>query len=110
MKTQEIIRLTDIPNVGPAMARDLRTLGIELPQQLIGLDPLKMFTDLCTLTGKRHDPCVIDVFIAAVRFMEGAPARKWWHYTVERKKLVAARPLVFDFTPPLPEQKSKSSK
>jgi hypothetical protein len=25
-------------------------------------------------------------FISAVRFMEGAPARPWWHYTAERKK------------------------
>ncbi len=91
MKTKEVINLTDIPNVGPAMARDLRILGIDRPHQLIGLDPLKMYTDLCTLTRKRHDPCVIDVFIAAVRFMEGEPARKWWYYTAERKELVAKR-------------------
>jgi hypothetical protein len=37
------------------------------------------------ITGKRQDPCVLDVFIATVRFIEGAPARPWWHYTAERK-------------------------
>lgn len=93
MKPRDIVNLTDIPNVGPATARDLLILGIDRPQQLVGLDPLTMYTDLCTLTGQRHDPCVIDVFIAAVRFMEGAPARKWWHYTAERKAMLAAKPV-----------------
>ncbi len=91
MKTREIRTLTDIPNIGPAMAKDLRLLGIDQPGQLPGRDPLQMHDELCRVTGKRQDPCVIDVFIAAVRFMEGAPARPWWHYTAERKALMAAR-------------------
>ena len=91
MKTREIRTLTDIPNIGPAMAKDLRLLGIDHPEQLPGRDPLQMHDELCRVTGKRQDPCVIDVFIAAVRFMEGAPARPWWHYTTERKALMAAR-------------------
>jgi hypothetical protein len=57
-----IRRLQDIPNVGPA-----------------------------TVTGQRHDPCVYDVFLAAVRFMEGAPALPWWTYTPERKRVLAER-------------------
>jgi hypothetical protein len=32
-----------------------------------------MYDDLCRITGKRHDACLLDTFIAAVRFMEGAP-------------------------------------
>ena len=32
----------------------------------------------------------LDVFISAVRFMEGAPARAWWHYTKERKRVLQA--------------------
>ncbi len=39
----------------------------------------------------RHDPCVIDVFIAAVRFMGGEPAKPWWKYTPERKQTLAAK-------------------
>jgi len=81
----KIVRLTDIPNIGPAMARDLTLLGIEQPEQLRGRDPYRLYDDLCRITGQRQDPCVLDVFIAAVRFMEGAPARPWWHYTAERK-------------------------
>jgi hypothetical protein len=91
MNGRKIVRLTDIPNIGPAMARDLKILGINQPEQLQGLDPLQMYDDLCMITGHRHDLCVIDVFIAAVRFMEGSSAKPWWHYTSERKALVATR-------------------
>jgi hypothetical protein len=34
---------------------------------------------------------LLDTFIAAVRFMEGAPKKPWWKYTAERKKVLAAR-------------------
>ena len=81
----KIARLTDIPNIGPAMARDLNLLGIEQPDQLRGCDPYRLYEELGRITGKRQDPCVLDVFIAAVRYIEGAPARPWWHYTAERK-------------------------
>ena len=86
----EARRLADIPNIGPAMVEDFRNLGIEQPEQLIGKDPYALHQRLCTLTGVRHDPCVIDTFISAVRFMEGAPPHPWWHYTEERKQHVAA--------------------
>jgi len=42
-------------------------------------------------TGARQDPCVLDTFIAAIRYMEGAPKRPWWHYTAERKRRLGAR-------------------
>ena len=44
-----------------------------------------------SITGDRHDPCVIDVFIAAVRFMAGEPSKPWWKYTPERKRTLAAK-------------------
>ncbi|KAB2891681.1 MAG: mitomycin resistance protein [Desulfobulbaceae bacterium] len=88
---EDVATLTDIPNVGPATARDLRRLGIEEPEQLRGRDPFQLYDSLCSLTGRRHDPCVIDVFIAAVRFIEGAPARPWWEYTAERKAIVSGK-------------------
>jgi hypothetical protein len=50
-----------------------------------------MYDDLCRLTGQRHDPCLLDTFIAAVRFMEGGPKKPWWKYTAERKRELAAR-------------------
>jgi predicted GIY-YIG superfamily endonuclease len=88
---REIAHLEDIPNVGPAIAADLLQLGITTPAELPGRDPYAMYDDLCRITGQRHDPCLLDTFIAAVRFMEGEPKKPWWKYTAERKKVLAAR-------------------
>ena len=84
-----IAALEDIPNVGPSIAGDLRQLGIRAPRELAGRDPYALYEALNRATGTRHDPCLLDTFIAAVRFMEGAPARPWWKYTAERKRTLA---------------------
>ena len=81
--------LEDIPNIGPSLAVDLRRVGVRLPLELVGRDPYAMYRALCNATGERQDPCVLDTFISAVRYMEGAPARPWWRYTAERKRLLA---------------------
>ena len=86
-----IARLEDIPNVGPAIAADLRQMGITTPAELPGRDPFAMYDELCRITGQRHDPCVLDTFMAAVRYMEGAPKKPWWKYTAERKRVLATR-------------------
>lgn len=83
-------RLEDLPNIGPAMARDLRSLGIQAPADLIAEDAYVLYGRLCALSGCRHDPCVIDVFLSVVRFMDGGPAQPWWSYTAERKQTLAA--------------------
>jgi hypothetical protein len=88
-KSTEVTDLEQIPNVGPSIAANLNKIGIQEPQDLPGKDPYQLFEHLCEVTGQRHDPCVIDVFIAAVRFMEGAAARPWWKYTQERKRYLA---------------------
>jgi predicted GIY-YIG superfamily endonuclease len=88
---QELAHLGDIPNIGPAVAADLRQLGITTPGDLPGRDPYAMYDDLCRITNQRHDPCLLDTFIAAVRYMEGAPKKPWWKYTAERKREMAAR-------------------
>src|SRR5712671_6518192 len=90
-KSRGLATLEDIPNVGQAVAGDLHRLGITLPADLRGRDPYAMYDDLCRLTGVRHDPCLLDTFIAAVRYMEGAPKKPWWKYTAERKQELAAR-------------------
>ena len=86
MKYRSAEHLRDVPNIGPATEKRLISLGINSPAELIGQDPYQMYEDLCHLTHMRHDPCVIDVFISAVDYMEGKPVRKWWDYTQERKK------------------------
>src|SRR4051812_49305776 len=87
----DFVRLEELPNVGPAVAADLRRLGITAPAQLAGRDPYAMYDELCRVTGRRHDPCLLDTFIAAVRFMGGEPKKPWWKYTAERKRELAAR-------------------
>lgn len=80
--------LEQIPNIGASIARDLRLIGITRPTDLVGRDPRALYDALSQRTHSRQDPCVLDTFISAVRFMEGAPARPWWHYTGERKKML----------------------
>ena len=88
---KQLARLEDIPNIGPSIASDPRQLGITAPAELPGRGPYSMYDDLCRITGQRHDPCLLDTFIAAVRFMEGEPKKPWWAYTAERKREMAAR-------------------
>jgi DNA transformation protein len=87
----EAKRLEDIPNVGKRIADDLRQLGMEAPAQLCGKDPYEMYERLCAVTGIRQDPCMLDTFIAAVRFMDGGPPTPWWAFTAERKLTLAAQ-------------------
>ena len=84
--------LEQLPNVGPAIAADLRLLGVARPQDLPGRDPYALYDELCRVTKQRHDPCVLDTFIAAVRFMGGEEKKPWWAYTAERKRQMAASP------------------
>lgn len=78
--------LTDLPNIGKALADDLHLLGIHEPQQLIGLCPYEMYEKLCKVTKSHHDPCVLDTFISVTRFINGEEPRPWWAYTAERKQ------------------------
>lgn len=86
VRRNAIKRFREIPNVGPVIESDLIALGLKEPIELIGKDPYQMYRDLCVISNTRQDPCVLDVFISAVRYMEGAPAKKWWAYTQERKQ------------------------
>ena len=77
--------LTDIPNVGPAVARKLGQLGIGSLDDLRGQDGEQLFDRLCELDGTRHDPCLLDTFVAVVAYADGGPARPWWEFSRERK-------------------------
>ena len=89
-KAAECEKFQDIPNIGPAIAADLRQLGITTPAELPGRDPYAMYDDLCRLTGHHHDPCLLDTFSAAVWFADGHPARPWWEFSRERKASLAS--------------------
>ncbi len=90
VKRDKVQRLTDLPNIGPAMAKDFELIGISKPEQLMGQDPLHLYQRLCVACGFRQDPCVLDTFISVTRFMRGDEPQPWWTYTQERKQLYGA--------------------
>ncbi|PID28397.1 MAG: mitomycin resistance protein [Candidatus Cloacimonadota bacterium] len=83
--------LEDLPNVGKAIADRLRQIDIDHPRKLSGKDPFNMYDELCKATGQRHDPCVIDVFMSAVYFMETGKVLPWHKFTEERKNILKKR-------------------
>ena len=91
MVRNEIKSFRDIPNVGVAIEKDFLLLGIKKPIELASKDPYQMYSDLCSVTNKKHDPCVIDVFLSAVNYMKGGPSKKWWEFTKERKMTLGSK-------------------
>ncbi len=83
-----IEELTDLPNVGRVMARNLRLLGIHQPAQLQGKSPYDLYMELCRKTGVNYDPCVLDIFISITRFIAGEEPKHWWSFTQERKEFI----------------------
>jgi hypothetical protein len=81
-----VSKLEELPNIGRAMAADLRSIDIDHPQKLIGKNPFRLHRELCQRSGLKHDPCVIDVFMSVIHFMEGGEPRPWWSFTEQRKK------------------------
>lgn len=86
------LRLEDLSNVGPAVASKLRLIDIETPSDLAGRDPFQMYEELNERASSKHDPCLLDVFIAVTRHAAGEPARPWWSYTAERKAKLGGAP------------------
>ncbi len=80
--------LEDLPNVGKAMAEKLRLITIDHPKQLVGQDPLALYNQLCVVSKKQYDPCVIDTLMSIVHFMDSGEALPWWAFTDKRKQLL----------------------
>ncbi len=91
VRRDKLCVLEDLPNIGKAMAADLRLIGIHTPEQLRGQDAFAMYDALCARTGLRQDPCVLDVFLSIVDFMRGGSAKPWWAYTQQRKQATVRR-------------------
>jgi len=84
------VRLEQIPNIGPSIAGDLLRIGIKTPQELKGKDPLALYKKVNFSTQRVHDPCLLDVFMAATAFMAGKGAAPWFAFTKRRKELLTA--------------------
>ena len=85
VKRSHLTKLTDLPNIGKAVEADLIRLGIQMPHDLLGRAPYQMYDDLCRITGQKHDPCIIDVFLSIVDFINGGEPQDWWKFTAQRK-------------------------
>jgi len=91
VERSKVRSLKDLPNIGPAMTRDLEFIGILKPEHLKGRDPVELYETLCRKSGTRHDPCVLDVLISVTRFMHGEKPKSWWAYTQERKGITESK-------------------
>ena len=81
-------RLRDLRSVGPATVRDLAQLGVTSVEALAAYEPDALYDRLCAATGVRHDPCMRDVFAAAVAQARDpdlpAEQRGWWWWSRRR--------------------------
>lgn len=76
--------LLALANVGPATREDFRQLGINTVAELAGQEASDLYLKLCALTGTRQDPCVQDVFAAAIHQARTGEATKWWEWSKKR--------------------------
>jgi len=83
-------QLEDLPNIGKAIAADLRRIGILRPDQLAKRKPIAIFHELSTVMGHRHDPCVLYTLLSVKHFLESGEALPWWNFTAEGKNLLTS--------------------
>jgi hypothetical protein len=83
-------RLRDLKNIGKAMLADFELLGVESVDQLAGCDPNELYDRLQEVTGHRHDPCVLDTFMAVVHEARTGERLNWWAFTSARKAAARA--------------------
>lgn len=82
-------KLTDLPNIGNAIAADLMAIGICSPDDLKGQNSLKIFNKLKTVMGHRHDPCVYYTLLSVKHFIQTEESQPWWKFTAKGKSDLA---------------------
>jgi predicted flap endonuclease-1-like 5' DNA nuclease len=85
-KAKPPIELGELRNIGKAMLRDFKQLGIVSVSQLATQNADEIYTRLSVLTGARQDPCVHDTFAAAIHQAKTGEALNWWAFTPQRKE------------------------
>ena len=85
---RKVDELQTIPGIGPSLAEDLRSLGVERVADLKGKDPQRLYDQLNRKTGVRQDPCVLYTFRCAVYYASHKrhdPEKlKWWNWKDEK--------------------------
>ncbi|KXV71942.1 helix-hairpin-helix domain-containing protein [Acetobacter cerevisiae] len=82
---QDTRSLADLRNIGKAALADFAVLDIQTVEQLAEREPDALYLALCQKTLQRHDPCVHDVFAAAIHQARTGEALNWWRFTPDRK-------------------------
>lgn len=85
LQGQTFVQLQTLPNVGPATAGDLIRLGVTSLDDLSRRDPRVLYDRLTELDGVAHDPCVLDVFAAAIHCARTGESVPWWLFSPARK-------------------------
>jgi hypothetical protein len=82
-------KLQDLISVGPATRQALASLGVHTVEELALREPQTLYREISRKRRKQQDPCLLDVFQAAV-----AQARNphlpleqccWWYWSRVRK-------------------------
>lgn len=85
----EARQLRDLAGVGPSIEANLRSLGVDSVTDLARRSGNELYRELCTKTGARQDPCVLDTFRCAVAQARdvtlAAEQRNWWWWSRQRK-------------------------
>lgn len=62
---ERLRRLQSLRNIGPKMAADLHSLGIETPEQMLEANPEALYEQLRLRNGGKLDRCVLYAFRGA---------------------------------------------
>ncbi len=81
--------LGTLRNVGRATLADFAVLGITSRAELSRQDADELYFRMCAMRG-HQDPCLHDVFTAAIHEARTGEARDWWVFTPSRKARQAA--------------------
>ncbi len=88
--------LEDLVSVGPALLRDLKSLGVRSVPALARRNPAKLYEQLCAATGRPQDICCLDVFTAAVAQARNPRLPRaqcnWWYWSRRRKAREGKQP------------------
>jgi hypothetical protein len=88
-------RLEELISVGEKIVEDFSILGVQSVKELARRSPNRLYEQLCEITKQRQDPCVLDVFCAAVAQARNPhlPAEQcqWWYWSRQRKARDAHR-------------------
>lgn len=78
--------LSTLMNVGEATCKDFELLGIKSITELTKMSADELYIQLQLITGQSHDPCVWDIFSAAINEARTGKKKPWWEWTKIRKK------------------------